>query len=405
MTKPTCEFCDKPVIGRGWCRKHYSKWYRHGDPLWGESDLPPGTAGVYSITCIENGWVYIGQSMSVRQWWTSHKSWLRNGTHNLRMLQAHWDTYGEDKFLFEMVSVVNDTTERLKREQEHITAAIATGKCYNLSPTAGDNTGHRFTLEQSRRLSEAMTGKSKSVEHRANLWKYREVTPEFREQMAANGRKLKGKPKPAAQRAKMSKAQRGSGNPRAKLTDDQAREIWQRRAAGEKLASLSAAFGINIATISEIGSGKRWAHATQDLRQAQAASAANRNRPKSAEHRAKLSEAQTALWEDREITPELSERMAAMARLRAGQPKSEETRQRMSEAQKGKTLAPEHLAAIRAAKASGGTPLKLTADQVREIKRRLAAGGSCAALAREYDVKPASISDIKAGRSWRHINP
>ena len=29
----TIESCDKPAAGRGWCRKHYMRWYRHGDPL------------------------------------------------------------------------------------------------------------------------------------------------------------------------------------------------------------------------------------------------------------------------------------------------------------------------------------------------------------------------------------
>lgn len=27
--------CDKPLYGRGWCRAHYKRWTRHGDPLAG----------------------------------------------------------------------------------------------------------------------------------------------------------------------------------------------------------------------------------------------------------------------------------------------------------------------------------------------------------------------------------
>jgi hypothetical protein len=27
------EDCDNPRVGRGWCRKHYRRWQRHGDPL------------------------------------------------------------------------------------------------------------------------------------------------------------------------------------------------------------------------------------------------------------------------------------------------------------------------------------------------------------------------------------
>lgn len=27
--------CGKPIAGRGWCRRHYDRWSRHGDPLAG----------------------------------------------------------------------------------------------------------------------------------------------------------------------------------------------------------------------------------------------------------------------------------------------------------------------------------------------------------------------------------
>lgn len=35
MPKRTCsiESCESPVVGRGWCRKHYLRWYKTGDPL------------------------------------------------------------------------------------------------------------------------------------------------------------------------------------------------------------------------------------------------------------------------------------------------------------------------------------------------------------------------------------
>lgn len=130
---------------------------------------------------------------------------------------------------------------------------------------------------------------------------------------------------------------------------------------------------------------------------------ANRGVPKSAEHRAALRDAQKRVWAEREMTPEARERLAEFGRRGKGRPKSEDHRRKISEAQKGREFTPEHLANLRAAKSNGGKPLKLDAGKVREIKRRLAEGASCAGLAREYGVKPASISDIKAGRSWRHI--
>lgn len=35
MPERTCvvDDCDSPTVGRSWCRKHYGRWHRHGDPL------------------------------------------------------------------------------------------------------------------------------------------------------------------------------------------------------------------------------------------------------------------------------------------------------------------------------------------------------------------------------------
>lgn len=42
MESASCsiEGCDKPVHvkSRGWCRDHYGRWYRHGDPLGGQPE-------------------------------------------------------------------------------------------------------------------------------------------------------------------------------------------------------------------------------------------------------------------------------------------------------------------------------------------------------------------------------
>lgn len=34
MAKGTCVICGAREMARGWCSKHYSRWKRHGDPLW-----------------------------------------------------------------------------------------------------------------------------------------------------------------------------------------------------------------------------------------------------------------------------------------------------------------------------------------------------------------------------------
>lgn len=32
--------CPGAARTRGWCSKHYTQWYRHGDPLWSRPSLP-----------------------------------------------------------------------------------------------------------------------------------------------------------------------------------------------------------------------------------------------------------------------------------------------------------------------------------------------------------------------------
>lgn len=260
MSERTCSIpgCPKPERAKGWCRKHYTTWYRHGDPLFDNGRLPPGTAGVYSITCTANGWVYIGESATVQQRWTTHRSWLRNGTHNVAPLQADYNLYGVDAFIYEMVSVVHDPAERSATEGEHIAAAKATGKCYNPEGAPGS---YRLTDEQRQRLSASLKGKPKSAEHRANLWRDREVTDEFRQQMAANGRRNKGIEKSDETRLRMSAAQ----ETRVVLTEQQVREI-KRLLAADNLsgAAIGRLFGVKPAAISAIRSGRNWAHVTLD---------------------------------------------------------------------------------------------------------------------------------------------
>lgn len=58
----------------------------------------------------------------------------------------------------------------------------------------------------------------------------------------------------------------------------------------------------------------------------------------------------------------------------------------------------------RSAKGSKKKNARLTEENVREIKKRLASGEFYRDLAKEYGVNPATIFGIKKGRTWRHID-
>ena len=57
MAQRTCSIndCDKPTVGRGWCRKHYTRWRKHGDPLYVTPWSPPPQNRPRTIGCIEDG--------------------------------------------------------------------------------------------------------------------------------------------------------------------------------------------------------------------------------------------------------------------------------------------------------------------------------------------------------------
>lgn len=152
-----------------------------------------------------------------------------------------------------------------------------------------------------------------------------------------------------------------------------------------------------------------------------ALSAALQGHATSDETRRKIGESNKANWDRREITPEIRARMAEIGRKGKGKPKSAETRARMSAAQKGRTFTDESLAKMSAAhkgfthtdearrkigaaaKGHPGYTAKLTADQAREIRRRAGEGERTSALAEEFGVSAATISDIKARRSWTNL--
>lgn len=78
MSKRTCsiEGCEAPVKARSWCRKHWQRWYRRGDPLtvlcYPANRYPPGTS------CAVEG---CDRQARVRGWCGMHYGrWLRTGT-------------------------------------------------------------------------------------------------------------------------------------------------------------------------------------------------------------------------------------------------------------------------------------------------------------------------------------
>lgn len=59
--------------------------------------------GIYKITCVPTGECYIGQSVSIKRRWATHKRELRRGEHYNKHLQRSYDKYGESNFIYEIL--------------------------------------------------------------------------------------------------------------------------------------------------------------------------------------------------------------------------------------------------------------------------------------------------------------
>ena len=108
-----------------------------------DSTLNTKEPGIYEIRNIDTNQVYVGSaSTGVITRWRTHKWKLKKGI-NSKYLQAAWNKYGSENFIFTMLESVIDITNILEREQhwiEKLNAHWSMGG-YNLDPVAGNRVG------------------------------------------------------------------------------------------------------------------------------------------------------------------------------------------------------------------------------------------------------------------------
>ena len=75
-------------------------------------------SGVYKITNIANGKVYIGSSLHIRSRWKEHFNKLCLGKHHSSHLQRAWDLYGAENFIFEILEYVEPNKSLLKKHEQ-----------------------------------------------------------------------------------------------------------------------------------------------------------------------------------------------------------------------------------------------------------------------------------------------
>lgn len=116
--------------------------------------------GVYAIQNTNNHKIYIGSAAkSFKSRWKQHRIELNGGTHHSKHLQAAWNKYGEQAFIFTVLEITTPQ-DCVNAEQQWIdTHNSANDKHgYNICPVAGSTLGFKMPPEIIKRLAERNRG-------------------------------------------------------------------------------------------------------------------------------------------------------------------------------------------------------------------------------------------------------
>ncbi|MER2007417.1 MAG: GIY-YIG nuclease family protein [Psychrobacillus sp.] len=167
------------------------------------------TSGIYRIDNVSNGKFYIGSSFDIEGRLYRHFLELNRNRHSNKHLQNAYNKYGEDSFSTEILEVVDDTNNLIKREQYWIDNLEACNNGYNILPNAGTVREYRHSEETRKKISETQRGRKLPNELRVKLSKIREgkkLPIEVREKISNSnlGRKMTEE-----QKEKLSKSMTG----------------------------------------------------------------------------------------------------------------------------------------------------------------------------------------------------
>lgn len=162
--------------------------------------------GIYKITNVITGKVYIGSTTNFKNRWSSHICRLKNNTHHSIKLQNSVNKHNIENFKFE---VLEECAKELliEREQYWINEFDSFNNGYNSRPNA-DGRGEINEITR-QKLSFVHTGKKMSEESKkkmSNSKKGRKLSEETKNKLSQIN---KGKKMSDSTKLKMSKSKKG----------------------------------------------------------------------------------------------------------------------------------------------------------------------------------------------------
>jgi len=158
-------------------------------------------SGIYAIINTVTSDMYVGSAVCMARRWNVHKHHLRRGTHHCTHLQNAYNKRGSDTFTFEIVEIVENVNDLIRREQFWIDFFSPK---YNKRKIANSCIGVKRSPEFCAHMSNIQRGRKQSAET-----------------IAKRAAALRGRSRPEHVRAKISASRMGvkpSLETRAKLS-------------------------------------------------------------------------------------------------------------------------------------------------------------------------------------------
>lgn len=147
-------------------------------------------SGVYIIENTQNKKLYVGSSMDLKQRRDNHSTKLKHGGHINKHLQASYNKYGKDCFLFKIIEELDNPSKEFLLEREQYWIDKLTPE-YNILKTAGSTLGFKHSKETKEKISNSTIGVKKSKEHSINIslgQKGRKLSEEHKQKLSESAK-------------------------------------------------------------------------------------------------------------------------------------------------------------------------------------------------------------------------